>query len=44
MQRVLTITAKIAKEHALSEFEKYRVVQDRLYKNDFDKLIEDIQK
>ncbi|HIP12655.1 MAG TPA: cell filamentation protein Fic [Arcobacter sp.] len=39
-----TITAKIAKEHALSEFEKYRVVQDRLYRNDFDKLIEDIQK
>jgi hypothetical protein len=38
------VTAQIAKEHALSEFEKYRVVQDRLYRNDFDKLIEDIQK
>ena len=38
------ITAEIAKEHALSEFEKYRVTQDRLYKNDFDKLIEDSQK
>jgi len=38
------ISAKIAKEHALSEFEKYRVVQDKLYRNDFDKLIEDIQK
>lgn len=36
------ITAKIAKEHALSEYEKYRVVQDRLYKNDFDKLIEEL--
>jgi len=34
------ISAKIAKEFALSEFEKYRVVQDRLYKNDFDKLME----
>jgi hypothetical protein len=39
-----TITAKIAKEHALSEFEKYRIIQDKLYRNDFDKLIEDIQK
>jgi len=38
------VTAQIAKEHALSEFEKYRVVQDWLYRNDFDKLIEDIQK
>jgi len=38
------ITAEIAKEHALSEFEKYRVIQDRRYKNDFDKLIEDSQK
>jgi len=39
-----SITAKIAKEHALSEFEKYRVIQDRLYKNDFDKLIEESKK
>jgi len=39
-----SITAEIAKEHALSEFEKYRVIQDRHYKNDFDKLIEDSQK
>jgi hypothetical protein len=38
------ISAKIAKENALSEFEKYRVVQDKLYRNDFDKMIEDIQK
>jgi hypothetical protein len=34
------VSAKIAKEFALSEFEKYRVVQDRLYRNDFDKLME----
>ena len=27
-----------------NQFEKYRVVQDSLYRNDFDKLIEDIQK
>jgi len=36
------ITKKIADQKALSEFEKYRVIQDRLYKNDFDKLLLDI--
>jgi len=30
------VTAEIAKAHALSEFEKYRIVQDRLYQSDFD--------
>jgi hypothetical protein len=34
------VTAEIAKSFAESEFEKYRIVQDRLYKSDFDKLIE----
>jgi hypothetical protein len=33
------ITAKIAKGYALSEFEKYRIVQDRLFESDFDKLL-----
>ena len=33
------ITKKIADEHALSEFEKYRVAQDRLFRSDFDKLL-----
>jgi len=33
------ITKKIADEHVLSEFEKYRVVQDRLFRSDFDKLL-----
>jgi len=36
------VTAKLAKEFALSEFEKYRVVQDRLYTSDFDKMIEEL--
>ena len=36
------ITAKIAKDHALSEYEKYRVIQDRLYKSDFDRLLEEL--
>ncbi len=30
------VTAEIAKAHAESEFEKYRIVQDRLYVSDFD--------
>ena len=34
------ITAELAKMHALTEFEKYRVVQDRLYESDFDRFIE----
>ena len=34
------ISAKIAKEHAENEFEKYRVIQDRLFKSDFDKQME----
>ena len=34
------ISHEIAKEKALAEFEKYRVVQDKLYKSDFDRLIE----
>ena len=34
-------TAEIAKLHAETEFEKYRIVQDRLYKSDFDRFIED---
>jgi hypothetical protein len=33
------VTAEIAKAHAESEFEKYRMVQDRLYESDFDKLM-----
>jgi hypothetical protein len=34
------ITAKIAKAHAESEFEKYRVIQDRLFQSDFDRFVE----
>ena len=35
------VTAKIAKTFAESEFEKYRIIQDSLYKSDFDKLMEE---
>ena len=33
------VTAELAKTHAESEFEKYRIVQDRLFESDFDKMI-----
>jgi len=32
------ISMEIAKEHAETEYEKYRIVQDRLFESDFDKL------
>ncbi len=31
------VTAEIAKAHAETEFEKYRIVQDRLFESDFDR-------
>lgn len=34
-----TISSKIAEQHALSEFEKYRVRQDQLYQSDFDRML-----
>ena len=33
------ISAELAKMHAESEFEKYRIVQDRLYESDFDRFV-----
>ena len=35
------ISAQLAKMHAETEFEKYRVVQDRLYQSDFDRYLEE---
>ena len=32
------VTAEYAKEFAETEFEKYRVIQDRLFQSDFDKF------
>lgn len=34
------VTAEYAKEFAESEFEKYRSIQDRLFRSDFDRLVE----
>lgn len=33
------VSAEEAKEHAETEFEKYRIIQDRLFKSDFDKYL-----
>jgi hypothetical protein len=33
------VTAELAKAHAESEFEKYRIVQDRLFESDFDRML-----
>ena len=33
------ITAEIAKAHAENEFEKYRVIQDKLFKSDYDDFL-----
>ena len=33
------VSAEIAKSFAESEFEKYRIIQDKLYLSDFDKLL-----
>ncbi len=38
------ISHKIACDKALCEYEKYRVKQDKLYKSDFDLLLEEMSK
>jgi len=38
------VSAELAKQYAESEFEKYRITQDRLYKSDFDILVEKTKK
>ena len=38
------VTAEIAHAHAESEFEKYRIVQDRLFESDFDRMVKQLEK
>lgn len=38
------VSAEIAKAHAESEFEKYRIIQDRLFESDFDKQVKALEK
>ena len=37
------MTAEIARAHAESEFEKYRIVQDRLFESDFDRVVKSVK-
>jgi hypothetical protein len=37
------VTAEIAKTHAETEFEKYRIIQDRLFESDFDRMIKQLK-
>jgi hypothetical protein len=42
LQDVGKVTAELAKAHTESEFEKYRIVQDRLFESDFDRMLKQI--
>jgi hypothetical protein len=37
------ISAEIAKAHAETEFEKYRIIQDRLFMSDYDRYLEELE-
>ena len=43
LQDVEKVTAEIAKAHAESEFERYRIIQDRLFESDFDRMIKQLE-
>ena len=43
LENAWKITAKLAKEKAEKQYDKFKPKQDLLYKNDFDKLIENIK-
>lgn len=43
LQHTGKVSAEMARAHAESEFEKYRVVQDRLFESDFDRVIKHIE-
>ena len=40
LQTTGQVTAEQAKEHAETEFEKYRIIQDRLFQSDFDRYMD----
>jgi len=40
LQNLGKITAQIAKAHAENEFEKYRVIQDKLFQSDYDEFLQ----
>ena len=40
LQTAGSVSAEEAKEHAETEFEKYRIIQDRLFRSDFDRYMD----
>lgn len=42
LQHVGKVSAEMAKTHAESEFEKYRIVQDTLFESDFDRALKQL--
>ena len=44
LQNAGRIGAEVAKSHTESEFEKYRIIQDRLFESDFDKTLKQLEK
>ena len=42
LQDAGSVSAQIAQDHAESEFEKYRVIQDRLFESDFDRVVKEL--
>ena len=44
LQNAGKVTTAIAKAFAESEFEKYRIIQDKFFESDFDKIIKRIEK
>ncbi len=44
LQNAGKISHEIAKDHAESEFEKYRIIQDQIFQSDFDKLVDKLDK
>lgn len=37
------VSAEQAKLHAETEFEEYRIVQDKLFESDFDRLLREVE-
>jgi hypothetical protein len=44
LQNAGKVSAEIARAHAESEFEKYRIIQDQLFESDFDREIKRLKK
>ena len=44
LQNAGKVTAELAKEFAVSEFEKYKIIQNKSYQSDFDMLLEELDK